>query len=140
MFLINKTHDVIINVTLRCSQVQSCHGATIRLSASISVQFATMYEIILQNTANVTQITKTLNGDVIASVTNADVLNCNEMRFFWVKWGDILQVGQGHVVGENLLLHVADNDSVPVNFVKLGSHQFDYPAQWMISQEFGKSG
>ena len=83
-------------------QVQSCHGAIIRLAASLTVEFWSMYDIILQDTSNVTSIRTTLNSDVVASVTNGDVLNCNEMRSFWVRWGDLLQVGQGHIVGDRL--------------------------------------
>ena len=98
-----------------------------------------MYDVIIDDNKNVTSISKSLNGDVLASSTDVR-LDCNRALFFWVRWeeGVGVEVGSGTVVGVESLLSAEDSGAFPVNFVKLAGSEFYEPVTFVVSQDFGK--
>ena len=76
-------------------------------------------------------------GDM-ASVVTPGILHCHEYRTFWIRWGagKSIEVGQGPVVGQQMITH-AQNVTPPfVNAVGL-SGGYSRSATWRVQDNAG---
>ena len=70
-------------------------GAELRLSSKVALEYRDVYLIVIQDSHNVTKITKSAFLDEpLAETTKGGLLSCDEMRYFWVSWGDTIALGK----------------------------------------------
>ena len=77
-----------------------------------------------------TEIRSEIQGDVEHVMDTPNILDCNELRSFWISWNSgFVQVGQGMVVGRGVLLGWQDEEDIP------------RPINWIsVSTGFGSTG
>ena len=71
------------------------------------------------------------------SADTPSLLDCDEMRQFWVQWGDgVITMGDGFQVGFSPLMSWEDENPHDVNYVTL-STGWSASGEWRINENEG---
>lgn len=101
--------------------VSACKEVRVALSEIPGITTRYTYELLIgasENSATVLQDPS--NGQTLARVNTAEILNCSAMRMFWISWAaGAVSFGKGTVVEQGRLLHYKDIIFRPVNAVSV---------------------
>ncbi|ELU12991.1 hypothetical protein CAPTEDRAFT_114616, partial [Capitella teleta] len=117
----------------------ACNDIHLALAEEPGVYSANAYEIVIGGWEN-TQSVDLVSDDHLpqtpdqATLETPSILDCAEVRQFWVQWDDgLITVGDGFDVGFSPLLSWQDDDAHDVNYVTL-STGWGAEGEWRIEE------
>ena len=79
------------------------------------------------------------SGEEVAEADTDDILNCDEMKQFWVAWTDkIIRVGEGSEIGQLEILYYEDSNFHPIFSVGF-STGYMAAGQWVVGDLEGRT-
>ena len=82
-------------------------------------------------------IRKSVYGSNVIDENTPDIVSCDELRPFWIRWGQGVEVGEGTVVGARVFMKLTDTNPKPVVAVAL-STGWESSGEWRISSVEGE--
>ena len=117
-------------------RVQACNDAHIGLAATAGNSENRLYEVVIGgngNTQSFIRRTRLSSNEAVAETP--DILNCNELRTFWIQWeNNHVEVGEGSVLNEGRFInwydttdpHVITAMALSTGWGSTGDWQFSY--------------
>ena len=79
------------------------------------------------------------SAEAVDTEERDDILNCNEMRRFWVAWTDkTIRVGEGSEIGQLEFLYYLDSNFHPIFSVGF-STGYTAIGQWVVGDVEGRT-
>jgi hypothetical protein len=107
--------------------IRSCHSARVALSTFHGNTATKTYEVVIGGWDNtLTVIRRSVGGEIEQQAETPGVLDCDHYRHFWIRQEIAsgeghLEVGEGHEVGNRVLLYYTDPDPYEVKSVSVST-------------------
>ena len=120
--------------------VKACNDAHVALSSQLGITYLHTYEIVLGAYGNsMSLIRNATQGNPWVALDTPGIVNCTEMRKFWVGWGSgLIRVGRGGEVGMDQIMHWQDPNPYAVHGLGISSG-WGAIATWQFSYIQGLS-
>ena len=121
-------------------EIKACKDAHVGLGAILGNSESRMYELVIGQSSNTkTSIRRQPQQATAAIADTPDILNCDELRAFWVRWySNHLEIGKGSHVGLKRIIDWQDTeDAHGISAVSFTAY-VDSTADWRLSYLDGK--